>query len=145
GDKRGEHHEPGDGPGSEEPGKGPGGPGHDPDAPPERDPWVPPPDASFGARVPPPEVDVPTRGVGQSCSSWGASDCKGGVCLKVAPLPNPLQVCTRHCEAPGECPSSWQCIAARPGGPKLCVPPIEISRQLRDQSFRGTKRKLSQQ
>src|SRR5690606_676402 len=66
GDKRGEHHEPGDGPGSEEPGKGPGGPGHDPDAPPERDPWVPPPDASFGARVPPPEVDVPTRGVGQS-------------------------------------------------------------------------------
>src|SRR5690606_2994893 len=99
---------PGDGAETEAPGTTPGSPGHDPDDPSddeelaEREPWIPPPDASFGARLKAPPVDIPTRPVGKACSSWGASDCKGGVCLQVSPLPNPLEVCTQACAAPAD-------------------------------------------
>jgi hypothetical protein len=138
GDGKGEPNHP-IGPDPEPPGSSPGRPGDDGESPPEREPWSPPPDASFGARVKAPKVDVPTRNVGQACSSWGAGDCKGNICLRVAPLPRPLDVCTRACGSHLDCPSSWECRPARPGGPSLCVPPMEVARQLRRQNSEGAQ------
>ena len=108
-----------------------------PDRIPEREPWHPPEGSTFGARVSPPTVDQPTRSVGEACSTYGASDCRGGTCLKVAPLPNPLQVCTRTCDAESPCPDGWSCRAIRPGAPALCTPSLEIARRLRNQSTGG--------
>ena len=114
-----------------------GSPGHETVPPPERDPWVPPPDLSFGARIAAPDVDVPTRQVGQACSSWGPGDCKGGICLQVSPLPNPLEICTQPCEGPDDCPKAWRCASVRPGGKTLCTPPPDLARRLHKDSVGG--------
>jgi len=65
-------------------------------------------------------TDAPSRALGEPCEQHGASECVSGLCARTA---TGARLCSRECKTTSECPESWTCVAAMPGGSeRLCLP-----------------------
>ena len=68
------------------------------------------------------------RALGEDCTSGSHSDCASGLCLHAA-VQGPARadsgyVCSRTCQKPTDCPSTWQCQQILPTAPeRFCIPP----------------------
>lgn len=67
-----------------------------------------------------------TQGLGENCTTHGASECLSGVCLHTGTERDDGYFCSVNCTAAKECPEQWQCAQVYPGvAQRVCVPPSD--------------------
>jgi hypothetical protein len=72
----------------------------------------------------PVQAAAPTRAVGESCDTGGASECRSGFCLRISPDPRKGRVCSALCKDDAGCPRTWRCTQLHPSaGGQACTPP----------------------
>ncbi len=70
------------------------------------------------------KADRPTKEIGEACDTYGASECKSGLCVHaINPASDRGHVCTMLCSSHRDCPGDWMCAPIT--NSLLCLPGIE--------------------